>query len=51
MQKQFIEEDKKEPAVEFEQCPVCESYEVAETNREYCCNRCGVSWIAVRRWD
>ena len=51
MQRQTNDDDKQEPVVEFEQCPVCESYKVSENNNQYCCSRCGLVWIAVRRWE
>jgi hypothetical protein len=51
MHTQNSESEKQELSGEFEQCPVCESYNLSEENREYCCERCGVAWVPVRNWD
>lgn len=51
MQKQSNNTEKEEPAVEFEQCPVCESYEVSEANQQHHCARCGIVWVAERCWE
>ncbi len=49
MQKQVVDEEK--TSADFEQCPVCESYQIAEEPSQFCCNRCGLVWVAVRRFE
>lgn len=36
---------------EFEQCPVCESYQIIVDDSHFCCKRCGMDWVAVRRFE
>ncbi len=49
MQKQVAGEEK--TSAEFEQCPVCESYQIDEESNQFCCKRCGMAWVAVRRFE
>lgn len=49
---QYVElEQDEEVSIEFSQCPLCQSYRVAEERRVYNCERCGTTWKPVRKYQ
>ncbi len=43
------EESAQREFTDFEQCPVCESYNIRETVAIYTCSRCETVWVASEK--